>query len=278
MTLPTGNPVVANTDITTAWANPTMADLAAEVEDSLSRSGKGGMLVPFQNLDGTTSAPGITFTNQTGTGFSRSVSGLALSIAGAIKALFSATLARFYTAVQMDDDLTVAGDVTITGTVTGLVPSSLPNYTKLSTLTSGSFGTSSLTEVDVTGCTVSAVTSSFGTSGRYTKVELAPEVHTSRIAYVSVLDLGATDPIGWICLYRAAAGSGVWVKVGTLALEVESTGGTSAILKVPPGSVSFLDTFDGVTGTSWDYKLTAYVAAATNVALVVNSRLLAYEL
>lgn len=82
MTLPTGNPVISDTEITTDWANPTMADLAAEVQDSLSRSGKGGMLVPFQNQDGTTTNPGITFTNQTGTGFSRSALGVALSIAG----------------------------------------------------------------------------------------------------------------------------------------------------------------------------------------------------
>ena len=81
MTLPATNPVVADTDITTTWANGTLADLAAEVEDSLSRSGKGGMLVPFQNFDGTVTFPGISFTNDTTTGFSRSAAGLAVSIA-----------------------------------------------------------------------------------------------------------------------------------------------------------------------------------------------------
>lgn len=41
--LPAGNPVVTGTVITTAWANPTMADLGSALTDSLSRTGKGGM-------------------------------------------------------------------------------------------------------------------------------------------------------------------------------------------------------------------------------------------
>ena len=70
-TLPAGNPVVPGAVIETTWANPTMADLGQALQDSLSRSGLGGMLVPFQNADGTTAAPGITFTNELGTGFFR---------------------------------------------------------------------------------------------------------------------------------------------------------------------------------------------------------------
>jgi len=45
--LPAGNPVITNTIIETAWANPTMADVAAALTDSLSRSGKGGMAAPL---------------------------------------------------------------------------------------------------------------------------------------------------------------------------------------------------------------------------------------
>ena len=41
--LPAGNPVVSGTIIETAWANPTMSDIASALTDSLSRSGKGGM-------------------------------------------------------------------------------------------------------------------------------------------------------------------------------------------------------------------------------------------
>jgi hypothetical protein len=118
VTLPAGNPVVSDTDITTAWCNPTMADIASMAQDSLSRSGKGGMLVPFQNIDGTVTAPGVTFTNQAGTGFYRSVTGVGLAIAGVLKVLFASALATFKTAVKMEGAVTMDSTLTVTGLTT----------------------------------------------------------------------------------------------------------------------------------------------------------------
>lgn len=74
-TLATGNPVITATTITSAWANATMPDIAVEIQDSLSRSGKGGMLAPFKLLDGSVGAPGLSFTNETSTGFYRNGAG-----------------------------------------------------------------------------------------------------------------------------------------------------------------------------------------------------------
>lgn len=51
--------------------NTTMDDLATAVQDSLSRSGKGGMQVAFEFADGTVGAPAITWTNETSAGFYR---------------------------------------------------------------------------------------------------------------------------------------------------------------------------------------------------------------
>lgn len=59
--LPTGNPVVGGTTISTTWANSTLGDLAAEMTDSLCRSGKGGMLAPLKVDPGTVAAPGVTW-------------------------------------------------------------------------------------------------------------------------------------------------------------------------------------------------------------------------
>lgn len=70
-TLPAGNPVIPGTIIETTWANPTMSDIGAALTDSLSRTGSGGMLVPFQNADGSVSLPGITWSNQQNMGFYR---------------------------------------------------------------------------------------------------------------------------------------------------------------------------------------------------------------
>ena len=70
-TLPAGNPVVSGEVISTSWANPTMEDLANEITNSLDRSGRGGMMAPFKNYDGTQSSPGITWGNEPTTGFWR---------------------------------------------------------------------------------------------------------------------------------------------------------------------------------------------------------------
>lgn len=67
-TLPAGNPVVSGTTISVAWANATLADLAAEITGSLSTAGKGGMLQPLQGFVGTASLPGYTFVGDTNTG------------------------------------------------------------------------------------------------------------------------------------------------------------------------------------------------------------------
>lgn len=69
--LPSGNPVVAGTVISTTWANNTLGDISAELTDSLSRSGKGGMLAPLRGTDGTATAPALSFTGETGTGLYR---------------------------------------------------------------------------------------------------------------------------------------------------------------------------------------------------------------
>lgn len=74
--LPPSNPVIPFTTIATAWANPTMTDIADALTDSLSRTGLGGMLVPFKIADGTLPAPGLAFSNETGLGIRRSALGV----------------------------------------------------------------------------------------------------------------------------------------------------------------------------------------------------------
>ncbi len=70
-TLPAGNPVVSGTVIDVTWANPTMSDVAVALTDSLSRTGSGGMLVPFLNADGAVGSPGISWVNETTSGIYR---------------------------------------------------------------------------------------------------------------------------------------------------------------------------------------------------------------
>ncbi len=84
-TLAAGNPVVSGEVITPTWANPTMDDIGIELTDSLSRSGKGGMLVPFENIDGTIGDPGITWAAEPTTGFSRTAVNIMNASVGGIQ-------------------------------------------------------------------------------------------------------------------------------------------------------------------------------------------------
>jgi hypothetical protein len=70
-TLPAGNPVVTGTTITSTWGNTTMNDLASEMTDSLSRSGKGSMNATMKIFDGTVGAPGLAFGSEPATGYYR---------------------------------------------------------------------------------------------------------------------------------------------------------------------------------------------------------------
>ena len=106
-TLPAGNPVAGGTTIETTWANPTMSDLGAEIQDSLSRSGKGGMLVAFQNVDGSVSAPGITWTLETGTGLYRAANNdMRTTVGGQDRMRWTATGSQVWNGTAWSDILT----------------------------------------------------------------------------------------------------------------------------------------------------------------------------
>jgi len=89
-TLPAGNPVISGTTISSAVNNTTMSDLAVAMTDSLSRTGSGGMLVPFLNADGVVALPGIAWANQPNMGFYRpGLDEMRVSVAGIDKARFT---------------------------------------------------------------------------------------------------------------------------------------------------------------------------------------------
>ncbi len=91
-TLVAGNPVVTDTDIETAWANNTLDDIAEAITDSLSRSGEGGMLAPFQLDDGAVNAPALTFEAEQSSGLYRAgANDLRLSVAGVDKVRWTAS-------------------------------------------------------------------------------------------------------------------------------------------------------------------------------------------
>jgi len=120
-TLPAGNPVVPGTTIESTWANDTLEDVANELTNSLSRTGAGGMLAPFRIADGTVSAPGLSYLNETNSGLYRSGSGSVwMSILGVNVAQFSTVgltvpAGKAFTA---QGNASVGGTFAVTGAVT----------------------------------------------------------------------------------------------------------------------------------------------------------------
>ena len=113
-TLPAGNPVVTGTLIESSWANDTLGDLASAMTDSLSRDGEGGMTAALRVVDGTVSAPGLAFVNETGSGLYRISAGkVGLTALGSLVATFSSSGFKLDVngAASIGGDLDVAGSV-----------------------------------------------------------------------------------------------------------------------------------------------------------------------
>lgn len=111
--LPAGNPVISGTDIESTWANNTLADIAAEITSSLDRSGRGGMLAQFKAVDGTASAPGLSFSNEPSSGIYRASAGnLQLSVLTTTLVTFTAS------GVAVTGTLSTTGTITASGAVT----------------------------------------------------------------------------------------------------------------------------------------------------------------
>jgi hypothetical protein len=86
------SPVVSGTTISSTYWNNTLADLATEITDSLSRSGKGGMLAPLALTVGSVTAPSIYFSGDTNTGIYTTFADDLAITAGGVKAIeFGAT-------------------------------------------------------------------------------------------------------------------------------------------------------------------------------------------
>lgn len=111
-TLPVGNPVITDTLIESdGWANPTMDDLGAEIEDSLSRDGKGAMRAALGIVDGSEANPGLRYIGETGSGLYRESDGRWwLVVKGVQKILVSELVG-----VIIDDVLTVNQDLIVEG-------------------------------------------------------------------------------------------------------------------------------------------------------------------
>jgi hypothetical protein len=107
------NPVQAGSPITPEWANPTLADVAQGVSESLDRYGRGGMLAPFKVTEGSVATPGMSFLAEPSTGLSRPTSGrLSFSVLGNEVFRLESSSAVFLVAPAYGADPVGANDLT----------------------------------------------------------------------------------------------------------------------------------------------------------------------
>ena len=80
-------PVVDGTTIEAPWANALMDEISAALQDSLSRTGLGGLLTPLSITDGDISNPALRFTSSPNTGFYRGSDGYFYFVTGGVRSL-----------------------------------------------------------------------------------------------------------------------------------------------------------------------------------------------
>ena len=256
MTLVSGNPVVTGTSISSTVDNATMADLAAEIQDSLSRSGKGGMSAAFKNADGTVGAPGITFTNETSSGWFRNAAGdIRAAILGVYRLLVNAA------------GITVNGIVTATGGFSGITRSNLPTANQSLSVGCGNFThTGDTTRTDVTNMTVTLTT-----VGRPILLMIVPDGGGSTTLFGA--SAAFTTAGFYVYIVRDPAGSNTDIVKQEVAMS--DPGLSNQSIYVPVSSVNYVD--HRPAGT-YVYKVQVECLAATSHAFVYNASLYALEL
>ena len=279
MTLVAGNPVVTDTTISSSWANTTLADLASEIQDSLSRSGKGGMLVSFNFANGTLGNPGITFTNDSTTGVRLNAAGdmrVVVSAADVIKLLTGGI--EIPGTLKVDGATTFAGAVTLSSTLTGLTRAALPSVGVVASSGTTTWTTTNIVATDVSGSTITGLTTS--SAGRPVYIALVPnDTTTGHVASIGINANGVnalTACQATFLLIRTTGG--VDTTISQFVIGAAGASSTALGSYFAPGMINFLDT-TAAAGTTYNYRLQAYESlGATSIVSVAYSRLIAYEL
>ncbi len=122
-TLPLGgegwtNPVTSGTPIAPDWANATLQDIAAALTDSMSRTGSGVLQIPLRLLDGSVSAPSLTFDSSPTSGLYRTGALVALSVAGTWRQQWTTTGTSINGTLSVSGSTTLSSTLAVTGAVT----------------------------------------------------------------------------------------------------------------------------------------------------------------
>jgi hypothetical protein len=117
--LPSGNPVVTGTAISSTVYNNTKSDMATEITDSLSRSGKGAMLAPLELANGSVGTPALSFDSDTDCGLYRiGTNNIGLGVNGANVLNIQTTGLSVVGTLSSTGNGSVGGTLGVTGATT----------------------------------------------------------------------------------------------------------------------------------------------------------------
>ena len=242
------NPVITGTQITPGWANTTLADIATELTDSLSRTGNGGMTAPLRTADGTVAAPSFSFTNETGTGWYRSAAGvIRAAILGTYRLLLNAT------GLQVNGTLTVSGRI------------DRPSLPLVGQQVSSAV---SLTSSAATWTTVTGLSVSITSTGRPVLVLLQPD-GTATPSQIASSIVSSTTTTTQVRITRDGASLAVF----QLSSYVQGTG--EVLLGSPLSTVTYLDV---VGAGTYAYLIQYQRGVAGTTTDITAAKLVAFEL
>lgn len=111
-TLPAGNPVVNGTIIDVGWANPTMSDIAAQLNGVMTRDGLLAATAPIYFASGSISLPSLAFTAYANTGiYAPAANSIGLVTNGVLRLQITNTGTIILTGVP----ISLVGTVSVTG-------------------------------------------------------------------------------------------------------------------------------------------------------------------
>jgi hypothetical protein len=214
--LPSGNPVVTGTTITSTWANNTLSDISTELTNSLDRQGRGSMSAPLQHSSGSCAAPSITFSADTDIGFWRSA-------ANTMQACVASTAVLNYTTTGVEAPVVFTTQAGITATqsttngnaITGTANGTGVGVLGIATTTAGSAGvrgtTTTRTGVDGTATSGNAVTGTATTGFGVTGVATSGDAVT-----------GAASSSGRGGVFSSVSGIGLEVGTGNMKMTASN--------------------------------------------------------
>jgi hypothetical protein len=232
------SPFVSGTVISSATMNSQFGDIAQSLTESLDRNGRGPMLAPLRVQNGSNTAPSLSFNNDQDTGlYLVGDANPAVTVAGTKRQEWTSAGAA------------ITGTLSVSGGITsGVTRAGMEAVGQQVSGNSGSFATSSGTNVDVTNLSVTITT-----GGRPVVLML---IAYDQVAPGFIGCQGASQQC-YVRLIRGASNIATWSVVS----------GTTV-----PASLVFLDapaagtytykiqgqTTGGVTGTYANLKLIAY--------------------